>query len=71
MRINDLSKDVKRLLLEHWSTAEIEDRLSDPEYFFEHVVIPRLAYLKRSGHSAPVLRVHRTPAGELRVFLNQ
>ncbi len=70
MKLNDLNKDIRRLLLAHWTAAEIDDRLSDPEYFFAQVVIPRLEYLKRSGEETPVLRMAKTRDGDVRVFLN-
>jgi hypothetical protein len=70
MQLSDLGKDIRRLLLEHWTKQEIEDRLSDPDYFFEQVVIPRLDFLRRSGADVPILRVGKTANGEMRVFLN-
>ncbi len=70
MQLTDLGKDIRRILLEHWTLAEIEDRLSDPEYFFEQVVIPRLAYLRRSGEDIPMLRMGRMQDGSFRIFLN-
>lgn len=69
MRITDLPKDVRRSLLQHWSALEIDDRLSDPEYFFDQVVNPHMNYLRRSGESAPTYRLQKTPTGELRVLL--
>lgn len=69
MRLDDLAKDVRRLLLEHWTRQEIEDRLTDPDYFFEQVVQPRLDYLRGQGEEIPDLRLHRTPDGFLKVFL--
>ena len=70
MQFSDLGKDIRRILLEHWTLTEIEDRLSDPEYFFDQVVIPRLAYLRRSGEEIPTLRLGRMQDGTFRVFLN-
>jgi hypothetical protein len=55
--------------LQHWTKVEIESRLSDPEYFFEQVVLPRLDYLRRQNEDTPRLRLQRTPQGELRVLL--
>jgi hypothetical protein len=69
MELADLSKDVRRFLLQHWTKVEIESRLSDPEYFFEQVVLPRLDYLRRQNEDTPRLRLQRTPQGELRVLL--
>ncbi len=69
MDLSDLSKDVRRLLLDHWTKEEINARLEDPEYFFYQVVSPRLDYLRRNGEAVPRLRLQRTPAGELRVLL--
>lgn len=69
MKLDDLNKDVRRLLLAHWTQTEIEDRLDDPIYFFEHVVQPRLRYLRDQGEEIPSLRLHHTPAGDLRVYL--
>ncbi|MCG3205867.1 MAG: hypothetical protein KCHDKBKB_02590 [Elusimicrobia bacterium] len=70
MRFDDFSKDVQRLLLSHWSAAEINDRLIDPEYFFDQVVIPRLDYLRRQGEEAPRLRIYHTPNGDLNVVVH-
>ncbi len=69
MEISDLSKDVRRLLLENWTEREIRENLQDPEYFFDQVVTPRLDYLRRQGEPAPRIRLQRTPAGEPRVLL--
>ena len=69
MELADLTKDVQRVLLTHWTADEINQRLEDPEYFFHQVVTPRLDYLRRSGEDAPRLRFQRTPAGEPRVLL--
>ncbi len=69
MDLKDLSKDVQRLLLEHWTMDEINARLEDPEYFFDQVVAPRLDYLRRSGEYQPRLRFQRTPTGEPRILL--
>ena len=69
MKIEDLNKDVRRLLLDHWTKAEIEDRLDNPEYFFDHVVSPRLDYLRKQGEEIPQLRSHRLPDGGFRVYL--
>ncbi len=70
MDLNDLSKDVRRLLLSHWDRKEIEDQLSLPDYFFEQVVIPHLDYLRRAGEAVPIVRLKRSPTGALKVFLN-
>ncbi|MCB4756114.1 MAG: hypothetical protein LHV69_03625 [Elusimicrobia bacterium] len=69
MQLSDFTKDIQHLLLQHWTKSEIESRLEDPPYFFEHVVIPRLDYLRKSGETAPHLRLQQTPKGELRVIL--
>lgn len=69
MQLTDFTKDIRQILLEHWSPMEIESRLEDPFYFFEHVVIPRLDYLRRHNASVPKLRLSETPKGELRVIL--
>lgn len=69
MQLSDLSKDVRRLLLAHWSEPEINARLSDPEYFFDQLVNPRLDYLRRQGEDLPRLRLQKTPLGEFRVVL--
>lgn len=69
MHLTDLTKDLRRLLLTHWSESEINDLLLDPEYFFDHVVNPRLEYLRRSGEYAPRVRLIKTPAGETRALL--
>jgi hypothetical protein len=68
--LGDFSKDVRRLLLANWTEDEIRSHLSDPDYFFEHVVIPRMSYLRRQGQDVPKVRVSRTPAGVFRVVLN-
>ena len=69
MQLTDLNKDLRRLLLAHWSESEIQERLSDPEYFFEQVVAPRLEYLRRRGEETPRIRFQRVADGEPRVFL--
>jgi hypothetical protein len=69
MELADLSKDIRRLLLAHWTEPELQSSLQDPDYFFDQVVNPRLDYLRRQGEYAPRLRVQRTPAGETRVLL--
>ncbi len=69
MQLSDFSKDVRKLLLEHWTFGEIESRLSDPAYFFEQVVLPRLAYLRRNGKDVPTLRLQQSPNNPLRVIL--
>lgn len=69
MQLNDLTKDIQRVLLAHWTVEEINDRLGNPEYFFEHVVNPRLKYLREQGQETPSLRLGRTPEGELLVLL--
>ena len=70
MELSDFSKDVKRFLLEHWSKAELTERLKDAPYFFEHVVLPRMEYLKRQGEDVPKIRLKQTPTGQLNVILN-
>ncbi len=70
MELTDLSKDAQRFLLEHWTLKEINDSLFDPEYFFEQVVIPRTAYLRRLGQDVPVVRIKKTPMGELRLLIH-
>ena len=67
--LSDLSKDVRRLLLRHWTETEIESRLEDPDYFFDQVVAPRLDYLRRNGEDVPRLRFQRGPTGIPRVLL--
>lgn len=69
MKLHDLSKDVRRMLLEHWSAQEIDERLVDPEYFFDQVVNPHMNFLRRGGESAPRFRLQKTPTGEIRVLL--
>lgn len=69
MELTDLSKDVRRFLLTHWTKPEIDHHLKTPEYFFEHLVAPRLEYLRRQGEETPRLRLQKLPSGELRVLL--
>jgi hypothetical protein len=70
MHISDLAKDLRRLLLSHWSEEEINSLLfENPEYFFDHVVNPRLDYLRRLGKDAPRVRLQKTPTGELKALL--
>ena len=69
MQLTDLSKDLQRFLLQYWTRQEVEFHLPDPEYFFEHVVNPHLAYLRRNGEETPRIRFQRTLAGEPRVLL--
>ena len=69
MDLTDLSKDLRRLLLAHWTERELKESLGDPEYFFEQVVVPRLDYLRRQGEEVPRVRFSRSPAGEPRVLL--
>lgn len=69
MQLTDLSKDLQRLLLQHWTETELASRLSDPDYFFDQVVSPRLDYLRRNGEDAPHIRFQRSPSGEPRVLL--
>jgi|GEM_PF-4609362 len=71
MELKDLTKEVQRLLLDHWSKDEIDQRLEDPEYFFEHVVNPRLEYLRRQGEPVGHIRLKRTPKGDLVILLTQ
>ena len=69
MQLTDLSKDLQRLLLQHWTRQEVEFHLADPEYFFDQVVNPHLAYLRRNGEDAPRVRFQRTTTGEPRALL--
>ena len=69
MDLTDLSKDIRRLLLQHWTEREIRESLREPEYFFDQVVTPRLDYLRRQGQDAPRIRFSRTPTGQGRVRL--
>lgn len=69
MDLADLSKDIRRFLLRHWTEQELRNSMSDPEYFFDQVVTPRLEYLRRQGEDAPRIRFSRSPAGEPRVLL--
>jgi len=69
MHISDLSKDLQRFLLAHWMEKEINAHLQDPEYFFEHVVGPRLEYLRRKGDDVPRVRLQKTSSGEFRALL--
>ena len=69
MELADLSKDIRRLLLAHWTKTEIEANLANPEYFFDQVVTPRLEYLRRQGEEVPRIRLSRSPAGEPRILL--
>ena len=69
MDLSDLSKDVRRLLLSHWTENELADCLRDPDYFFDQVVKPRLDYLRRQGEETPRIRFMRSPAGEPRISL--
>lgn len=69
MELSDLSKDLQRLLMAYWSKEELNDRLRDPEYFFDQVVTPHFEYLKRNGQEMPRLRLQKTATGEQRVLL--
>ena len=69
MHITDLSKDLQRLLLRHWTRQEVDSHLLDPEYFFDQVVNPHLAYLRRNGQDAPTVRFQRTVTGIPRALL--
>jgi hypothetical protein len=69
MELADLSKDIRRLLLAHWTERELRECLAEPEYFFDQVVKPRLDYLRRQGEDTPRIRFTRSPAGEPRVLL--
>lgn len=69
MELADLTKDLQRLLLSHWTREELQFQLQVPEYFFDQVVSPRLDYLRRSGQDAPRVRLQRSPTGEIRVLL--
>ena len=69
MQLTDLSKNVQRFLLEHWTRQELDDRLTDPDYFFNQVVGPHLEFLRRSGQEPPRLRIQRSPKGEMQVLL--
>lgn len=70
MKLSDLPKDVQRLLLEYWDQPELDDRLSDPEYFFDQIVTPHMDFLRRSGTEAPKIRLQTKPNGELHVLLH-
>jgi hypothetical protein len=70
MELTDLTKDVRYFLLKYWTKPELDSRLENPVYFFEQVVSPHIDFLRRSGESAPRLRLKRTPTGQLRVILN-
>ena len=50
MELADLNKDLRRLLLSHWTERELRESLVEPEYFFDQVVSPRMDYLRRQGH---------------------
>ena len=69
MEITDLNKDLRRLLLRHWTERELSSSLQDPAYFFEQVVVPRLEYLRRQGEDSPRIRFALSPAGEPRITL--
>lgn len=69
MELADLPKDIRRLLLSHWTERELSSSLQEPEYFFDQVVNPRLEYLRRQGEEMPRIRFTRSPAGEPRVLL--
>ena len=69
MQLNDLTKDIRRILLEHWTENEINSRLEDPEYFFEQIVNPHLLFLRRSGERIPLMRLKKNPKGETIVLL--
>jgi hypothetical protein len=69
VELSDLTKDIRRLLLAHWTERELRESLRDPEYFFDQVVSPRLEYLRRQGADTPRIRFGRSPAGEPRVLL--
>lgn len=69
MELSDLNKDLRRLLLAHWTERELRESLAEPEYFFDQVVTPRLDYLRRQGADAPRVRFSYSPAGEPRVLL--
>ena len=69
IQITDLTKDIRKLLLEHWTEPEINQRLEDPEYFFNQVVTPRLKYLSQQGTPTPQIRFKRDPKGQPSVLL--
>ncbi len=69
MELADLSKDLRRLLLSHWTERELRESLREPQYFFDQVVTPRLDYLRRQGEETPRVRFNFSPAGEPRVLL--
>lgn len=70
MHLTDLPKDLRRLLLSHWSEKEVNELLfQDAEYFFDQVVNPRLDYIRRSGQEAPRVRLQKTPTGEFKALL--
>ena len=63
MQLNDLSKDIQRLLLNNWSESELSDLLTQPDYFFDQVVTPRLDYLRRNGQDMPRIRFTKSATG--------
>ncbi|OVE77560.1 hypothetical protein BVX98_02430 [bacterium F11] len=69
MHLTDLPKEIQRVLLDHWTEKEINDRLGNPEYFFDQVVNPYFSSLRKRGKEAPKVRLQRTPDGEKRVIL--
>jgi hypothetical protein len=69
MQLNDLPKDLRRLLLAHWTEIEVNDRLQDPDYFFDQIVNPHFDYLRRGGADAPHVRFTRTPTGRPQISL--
>ena len=71
MRITDLTKDVRRYLLQHWTEKEINERLEDPEYFFEHVVKTQMDHLRLMGEEVPRFRLKKSPTGEMIVLINK
>lgn len=69
MQVTDLPKEARRILLAHWTEVEVNDRLQDPEYFFDQIVNPRFEYLRRNGTEAPRMRFQRTPNGIPQVLI--
>ncbi len=70
MHLSELTKDLRRLLLSHWTEKEINELLfQDAEYFFDQVVTPRLDYLRRLGKDIPRVRLQKSATGEFRALL--
>ena len=70
MDLTDLTKDIQRLLLDHWSKKEINERLGlDPVYFVDQVANPHFSSLRRQGQAVPRLRLKKNPEGEFIILL--